>query len=134
VTHDQPVLCSAWNADGTIVFSGGCDNSIKAWNLPTNQQQVVAKHDAPVRHAFFVKELGGTGMLITGSWDKTIRYWDLRCAPLERGEPCTSQRPRTARVSLPWFLGAVSNAACWQISLACILFAAAVLYMGLFVP
>lgn len=39
--------------------------------------QVVAKHDAPVRHVFYSQQLG-SGMLITGSWDKTVRYWDLR--------------------------------------------------------
>ena len=33
--------------------------------------QVVAKHDAPVRHCFFVKQLGA-GMLVTGGWDKTV--------------------------------------------------------------
>ena len=41
--------------------------------------QIVAQHDAPIRHLFYVKEMGG-GMLVTGSWDKTIRYWDLRQA------------------------------------------------------
>ena len=41
-THEQPVLCSAWNADGATVYSGGCDNTVKAWNLATNQQQVIA--------------------------------------------------------------------------------------------
>lgn len=40
-SHEQPVLCSAWNADGATVYSGGCDNTVKAWNLATNQQQVV---------------------------------------------------------------------------------------------
>jgi hypothetical protein len=39
--------------------------------------QVVAQHDASVRNLFFVKEMGN-GMLLTGSWDKTLRYWDLR--------------------------------------------------------
>ncbi len=39
-SHDQPVLCSAWNADGSSVFSGGCDKTVKLWNLATNQQQV----------------------------------------------------------------------------------------------
>ncbi len=42
-SHEQPVLCSAWNADGATVYSGGCDNSVKAWNLATNQQQVVVQ-------------------------------------------------------------------------------------------
>ncbi len=38
--HDQPVLASGWNADGSCVFSGGCDKTVKMWNLATNQQQV----------------------------------------------------------------------------------------------
>ena len=46
------------------------------WNLATNQSQVVAKHDAPVRHLHYLKDMNN--MLVTGSWDKTIRYWDLR--------------------------------------------------------
>lgn len=40
---------------------------------------MVAKHDAPVRHCFIIPQLGnGGGMLVTGGWDKTLRYWDLR--------------------------------------------------------
>jgi mRNA export factor len=39
--HTQPVLCSAWNADGTGVFTGGCDKMVKLWNLATNQSQQV---------------------------------------------------------------------------------------------
>ena len=46
------------------------------WALSTNQKQVVAKHEAPVTFAFNVKEMNN--MLVTGSWDKSIRYWDLR--------------------------------------------------------
>lgn len=46
------------------------------WSLATNQKQVVAKHDAPVKYALHVKDM--SNMLVTGSWDKTIRYWDLR--------------------------------------------------------
>ena len=49
---------------------------MKMWNLATNQSQVVAKHDAPVRHVHYLKDMNN--MLVTGSWDKTVRYWDLR--------------------------------------------------------
>jgi mRNA export factor len=45
------------------------------WNLATNQQQQVAQHAAPVRHAFFIRQMN---MIVTGSWDKTVKYWDLR--------------------------------------------------------
>ena len=46
------------------------------WSLATNQTQVVARHDAPIRHLFSVKDM--SNMLVTGGWDKTVRYWDLR--------------------------------------------------------
>ena len=49
---------------------------VKMWNLQTQQSQQVAKHDAPIKHVKFLKDMNN--MLITGSWDKTIRYWDLR--------------------------------------------------------
>eukprot|EP00887_Chlorella_sp_A99_P007661 scaffold20.g7661.t1 len=75
ITLDKPLLCSAWSSDGSSVFVGGCDNGVKMWNLATNQQQQVAQHGAPVRHALFLQQLN---MLVTGSWDKSIRYWDLR--------------------------------------------------------
>jgi len=48
---------------------------VKMWNLQTNQQQQIAQHAAPVRHVFYVKDMN---MLVTGSWDKTLKYWDLR--------------------------------------------------------
>ncbi|KAL4437482.1 hypothetical protein ABPG77_003463 [Micractinium sp. CCAP 211/92] len=75
ITSDKPVLCSAWSVDGSTVFAGGCDNGVKMWNLATNQQQQVAQHAAPIRHCFFIRQMN---MLVTGSWDKTVKYWDLR--------------------------------------------------------
>jgi len=74
-SHAAPVLCSAWSSDGSKVFSAGCDNEAKIWDLASNSQQTVAKHDAPIRHMHFFNN-----MLVTGSWDKTLKYWDLRQA------------------------------------------------------
>lgn len=45
------------------------------WNLATNQQQQVAAHDAPIKELAYVSEMN---CLVTGSWDKTVKYWDLR--------------------------------------------------------
>ena len=58
IKHEAPVLCSAWNADGSAVFSGGCDNQVKKWDLATNQPSQVAGHDAPVRHLAWIQEAG----------------------------------------------------------------------------
>ncbi|CAN4093609.1 unnamed protein product [Withania somnifera] len=75
ISHDQPVLCSAWKDDGTAVFSGGCDKQVKMWLLSGTQPVTVAMHDAPVKELAWIPEMN---LLVTGSWDKTLRYWDLR--------------------------------------------------------
>lgn len=42
----------------------------------TTAQQVGA-HEQPIRCVESI-EVNGTHMLVTGSWDKTVKYWDLR--------------------------------------------------------
>ncbi|VAH00780.1 unnamed protein product [Triticum turgidum subsp. durum] len=76
ISHDQPVLCSAWKDDGTTVFSGGCDKQVKMWPLLSGgQAQTVAMHDAPVKEVSWISQMN---LLVSGSWDKTLRYWDTR--------------------------------------------------------
>lgn len=62
-SHQQPILCSAFNGDGSAVFTGSCDKTVKMWHLATNQAQQVAAHDAPVRHCAFIPEIN---LLVTG--------------------------------------------------------------------
>lgn len=45
------------------------------WDLGQNQFQQVGQHGAGVKSVFFVPELN---QLLTGSWDKTMKFWDLR--------------------------------------------------------
>jgi mRNA export factor len=41
--------------------------------------QQVAQHNQPIRCVrFFTPPGSGQEMLVTGSWDKTVKYWDLR--------------------------------------------------------
>lgn len=76
MSHDQPVLCSTWKDDGTVVFSAGCDKQAKMWPLLSGGQPVtVAMHDAPIRDIAWIPEMN---LLATGSWDKTLKYWDTR--------------------------------------------------------
>jgi len=75
INHDAPVLSCSWSGDGTKVFSAGCDNKAKCWTLQTGQSMQAAQHAAPIKAAFWVDEMQ---MLVTGSWDKTIKYWDGR--------------------------------------------------------
>ncbi len=39
----------------------------------------MAAHDQPIRVIRFIDVPGSNApMIVTGSWDKSIRYWDLR--------------------------------------------------------
>jgi len=74
ILHDQPVLCTAWKDDGSIVFSAGCDKQVKMWPILSGGQPVqVGMHDAPIKDIAWVPEMN---LLVTGSWDKTIKYGD----------------------------------------------------------
>ncbi|BBN12217.1 mRNA export factor [Marchantia polymorpha subsp. ruderalis] len=76
MSHDQPVLCSSWKDDGTTVFSAGCDKQAKMWPLLTGgAPTTVGMHDAPIREIAWIPEMN---LLVTGSWDKTLKYWDTR--------------------------------------------------------
>jgi mRNA export factor len=75
ITLEKPPLCSTWLPDGGTVVVGGCDGAARAWNLATNQQQQVAQHAAPVRHCAYIPAMS---LLVTASWDKTLKYWDMR--------------------------------------------------------
>lgn len=73
--HERPVLCTAWTSDGARVVSGGCDNIAKMWDISTGQGTQIAAHQAPIKEIAF---LDGFNLVVTGSWDKTLKYWDAR--------------------------------------------------------
>ncbi|KAJ1628570.1 rae1-like protein [Pavlovales sp. CCMP2436] len=85
---DAPILTCAWSNDGTRVFAGGCDKQAKCWDLGSNQVIQVGAHAEPVRYMFWLQEIN---CLVTGSWDKTIKYWDLR-APTPQCTVTLSER------------------------------------------
>ncbi|ETW82832.1 hypothetical protein HETIRDRAFT_439495 [Heterobasidion irregulare TC 32-1] len=77
--HQGPVLSVCWNKEGNKIISGGCDNAARLYDIQSGQSQQVAQHDAPVKVVKWIDTPQG-GILATGSWDKTLKYWDLRSA------------------------------------------------------
>ena len=63
--------------DGTKIASAGADKNVKVCDLASQQDITVGTHDQPVRAVRWF-EADGNPMLVSGSWDKTIKYWDLR--------------------------------------------------------
>jgi len=75
VSQDPPVLSVAWRRDCAGIFTGGCDNLVKYWDLATNQVSTIGTHRAPVREVVWCD---GLQHVISGSWDQTLAFWDCR--------------------------------------------------------
>ncbi|KAG0705704.1 WD40-repeat-containing domain protein [Suillus ampliporus] len=92
--HQGPVLSVCWNKvrsysfdihpimmnrlqEGNKVISGGADNAARMFDITNGQSQQVAQHDGPVKVVKWIETPQG-GILATGSWDKTVKYWDMR--------------------------------------------------------
>lgn len=48
------------------------------FDLQSGTSTQVAVHDQPIRAVRFIQPPNAAEMLVTGSWDKTLKYWDLR--------------------------------------------------------
>jgi mRNA export factor len=61
------------------VVGAGADKAARMMDLQANTTTAtqVAAHDQPIRCVKMFQS-NGNDMLVTGSWDKTIKYWDLR--------------------------------------------------------
>ncbi|KAI1778595.1 WD40 repeat-like protein [Hypoxylon cercidicola] len=87
--HDAPVLSVDFSKDGQKLVSAGADKQAKVCDLTTGQSAQVAAHEQTVRCARFFESPNSNGpMLVTGSWDKTVKYWDLRQSAPVGNVPC----------------------------------------------
>jgi len=76
-THDAPVLCTEFITED-CVLSGGADGFAKMWSLSgAKLLQSIPMHNEPIKVMQFEPE---RNLLITGSWDGSIKFWDFRSA------------------------------------------------------
>ena len=72
-----PLLDVEFGDDDATCFAAGCDAAVRLWNPATNAQTVVARHEAPIKAVFWVKE---HRVIVTGGWDRNICVWDCQSA------------------------------------------------------
>ncbi|CAB3408495.1 unnamed protein product [Caenorhabditis bovis] len=77
-----PVMDLAWLDDGTKIFIAAADKDVRLWDLASNQMAVVGTHDGPVKTCHWING-NNYQCLMTGSFDKTLRFWDMRNLPTQ---------------------------------------------------
>lgn len=66
--------CLGCDKSGELVVAGSTSYGIYLWALPTGSLcEVLTGHSSPVSGLFFLQ----SGVLVSSSWDKTIRLWDI---------------------------------------------------------
>ncbi|CAL1698912.1 unnamed protein product [Somion occarium] len=74
--HRAAVLTCCF-ADANRAFSGGLDTSVRELDLTTEKVTHLGQHSDSISASNYSKDLN---VLITGSWDRTLRFWDPRAS------------------------------------------------------
>ncbi|XP_065368681.1 mitotic checkpoint protein BUB3 [Calliphora vicina] len=61
--------------DVVHVVSGSLDNHLRLYDVNTHTENIVGSHDEAIRCVEYAESVNG---ILTGSWDKTIKLWDMR--------------------------------------------------------
>ncbi|PVD29616.1 hypothetical protein C0Q70_08871 [Pomacea canaliculata] len=72
--HAAPVLDCCFQ-DAVHAYSGGLDKMLKMYDFNTNSEMTVGSHDEAIRCVEFAPDVN---VIISGSWDSTVRLWDPR--------------------------------------------------------
>ncbi|KAI5116551.1 hypothetical protein M0805_007559 [Coniferiporia weirii] len=87
--HRAAVLDCCFSADGRHAFSGGLDTSVREFDLESESFRHLGQHSDTVSRTVFSKT---TNALITGSWDRTLRFWDPRAPTAQQASYSLPER------------------------------------------
>ncbi|KAK7207562.1 WD40-repeat-containing domain protein [Myxozyma melibiosi] len=70
-----PLLDCCWDDTGRTAFIGGLESRVRMVDLETAECTTIGEHDEPVKSLVYHDT---SGLLISGSWDKTVQFHDHR--------------------------------------------------------
>lgn len=73
----SPVLDVDFVGDASRAVSGGLDGVVRLHGLDSGGETVLGSHASGVR---CVRHCAATGQIVSGSWDHTLKLWDVRAA------------------------------------------------------
>jgi len=73
-SHSLPVLDCAFQ-DPIHVWSGGLDNTLKSYDINSSTENAHGSHESAIK---CVEYSGECNLIVTGSWDSTVKIWDPR--------------------------------------------------------
>ena len=79
--HKQPVWVTKWCPQGDLTVAMSCsdDRTVKKWDLPSEESQWTGVgHGDYVRCGDFMPGQEGGHLMISGSYDQSVRLWDSR--------------------------------------------------------
>jgi len=102
-----PLLDLSWRDDDSALFYACADHCARMLTLATGAVTTVATHEAPVRHAQWVKEIPA---LVTSGWDRAVCFWDVRAPSTTPAlKLALSERVWAMDVKYPWLIVATAD-------------------------
>ncbi|KAL1837629.1 hypothetical protein VTJ49DRAFT_3568 [Mycothermus thermophilus] len=79
INISSPVLDCDFSKDGTLAAGAAADSKVHVLDIASGQTIELGSHSKPVRAVRFIQvPFANSPIIASGSWDKTIRYWDMR--------------------------------------------------------
>ncbi|XP_060655355.1 protein Rae1 [Drosophila nasuta] len=104
---NSPVLDISWSDDGSKIYLA-TGHEVHQWDLQSDQVTQIGAHNAGVSSCHWIKA-PNYACLMTGSWDKTVKFWDPR-NPLPMLKKDTPDRCYAADVFYPFaVIGCANN-------------------------
>jgi len=79
--HPNPVLDCCFSEYSSRAFAGGLEMAVKTYDFVSNQESKLGEHKKAVKCVEWSKS---EQLLVSGSWDGTVKIWDIR-TPKELG-------------------------------------------------